>query len=294
MFYLPKPDDVKWNRSFSRGASDRQTYDHRKENQEMARAKYKMQLAQQRSAERARLERQKRQAASNDMLAKGLEGGAIDGLNDFQRQYLMQNPEFAHKVIQDRLKSKMTSEIDPLKALKIEKLKMELAAKQGGERNSVLDQLLNAVGGLESKIGLTKSGELDAKAADAFEEATGPFDSSWVGETLGQIFHSDEVTLLRKVRQDSQAIRSLLQKALLKGGGSITENEREQVNQILGEITSARSAGQAMALVRNFKQLVNNMFSERQGAAVFDSPNPGGDPLVSPVEQEMRRRGLIK
>lgn len=164
------------------------------------------------------------------------------------------------------------SKID-LNRAKIENYTSERLRKDP-QKNAVLPQLLSAVGGLESKIGMGPNGKLDKKKANAFEHATGPYDSSWLGETLGQVFHADEVTLLRQVRQDSQAVRSLLQKALLKGGGSITENERDQVNQILGSIETARSAKQAISLVRNFKSLVNNMFSNRKGQGVFKDNNP--------------------
>jgi hypothetical protein len=66
---------------------------------------------------------------------------------------------------------------------------------------------------------------------------------------------------LDRVKQDAQAINTVLQRELLKGGGSITENERTQINQILGAITTSRSPQDAQDQLDNFKLLVRKLFA---------------------------------
>ena len=129
--------------------------------------------------------------------------------------------------------------------------------QKAGELQQGGQQVLGAVDQLEAKIGLPGS-----KQESAFESATGPIDDTALGRTIQAFapFQGDNLTLLKSVKQDAQAINTLMQRALLKGGGSITENEREQINQILGGISKSTDANQARALLQNFRQLVGSIF----------------------------------
>lgn len=66
--------------------------------------------------------------------------------------------------------------------------------------------------------------------------------------------------LLQRVQQDAQAINSEMNRLLLKGQGSVTENEREQINRILGGIASSSNAEQALELLNNFRGIVRKKF----------------------------------
>jgi hypothetical protein len=85
---------------------------------------------------------------------------------------------------------------------------------------------------------------------------------------------------LDQIKQDAQAINSTLQRAILKGGGSITNDERAQVNQILGAVMNARSPEDAKALLDNFRGIARKMFKlpDAQAAAPSGPAQPGAIP----------------
>jgi len=124
----------------------------------------------------------------------------------------------------------------------------------------------SSVNRLLAKVGDPESPRADMqKRARDFEAATGPLEGTQIGQTLraATVGETKGLTLLKQIRQDAQSINSQMQRALLKGGGSITEAERQAVDQILGNITTATSAAEARALLLNFKGIVNDMFNAR-------------------------------
>ena len=151
--------------------------------------------------------------------------------------------------------------------------------REGGTR------ILGMVDQFGSKIRDPKTGEFSKQFADA----VGPFTSeahdlpSWDPRRMAyEVGQSREAkSFMDRVKSDAQAINSMMQRELLKGGGSVTENERTQINQILGRITAARSPQEAEALLTNFKGLVRQMFKmdtgDRQGER--EQPASRADPL---------------
>lgn len=143
------------------------------------------------------------------------------------------------------------------------KLQRDKMAAAGAKKNDFAQggqQVLGMIDQLEQKI--TSKPEL-------FEEATGPL----AGEAANlpiwrpeRMFYeatqgSESKAYLDQIKQDAQGINTVMQRALLKGGGQITENEREQINQILGKIDRARSADDAKALLDNFRGVVTKLFA---------------------------------
>lgn len=77
------------------------------------------------------------------------------------------------------------------------------------------------------------------------------------------------------VAQDVQAIRSELQRAYLSGQGPVTENERAQINEILGAIGGARNPEEARALLNNAKSVIARAFQKG-----YNVPSGGAAPRV--------------
>jgi hypothetical protein len=141
--------------------------------------------------------------------------------------------------------------------------------------------VLAMVDQLERKI----SSPSDPKVAQKFGAATGPFvaaaseASTWdprkwayeIGRT------NDSKAYLDQIKQDAQAINSTMQRALLKGGGAISDSERASINQILGQIAAARSPEDAKALLGNFRGIVRQMFK------LPDAGQPGASPQPTPA-----------
>ncbi len=153
--------------------------------------------------------------------------------------------------------------------------------KQEGERATLRrggQQVLNAVQGLRSKVGRTGPGATASQraAADRFESATGPLEGTVLGGGLNPLRSSENLTTLRQVQQDAQAINTQMQRALLRGGGQITENEREQINQILGSIATARNANQAAALLDNFENIVRGIFDMGEASGTVSQAQSTG------------------
>lgn len=108
----------------------------------------------------------------------------------------------------------------------------------------------------------------DPNVARKFSAAAGPFvgpasDASawdprkWMYEA-GRTRESK--AYLDQIKQDAQAINATMQRALLKGQGSASNEERAAISQILGKIIEARSPEDAQALMGNFRGIVRNMF----------------------------------
>ena len=144
-------------------------------------------------------------------------------------------------------------------------------------------QVLGAVSQLLTKIGNPGGTEAERAQAERFRGATGPIEGTGVGQlarSINPFSNREELTLVREIQQDAQAINTLMQRALLNGGGSITENERAQINQILGSIATAQDATQARALLGNFQQLVRSIFDMDAGGAP-NSRQATGQPSAS-------------
>lgn len=133
--------------------------------------------------------------------------------------------------------------------------------------------------------------QLEAKTKDPkFSASTGPFVGGAAGQPVwspGRIAYEglqkpENKAFLDQIKQDAQAINTVMQRELLKGGGQITENEREQINQILGAITTARSAGDAKMQLDNFRSIVRNMFNVQTGGMPAQGTPPGTTPAVAP------------
>jgi hypothetical protein len=134
----------------------------------------------------------------------------------------------------------------------LSKKRADLAAQQK-ERERVAGNVLKIVDGLEEKT-----------RDPLFAQATGP-NRAWASNqdpnTLWrQMYERGQdpkaQMMLRLVKQDAQAINSELQRAYLSGQGSVTENERAQISQILGDIAGARSPDEAQAMLRNVRTII--------------------------------------
>jgi hypothetical protein len=139
---------------------------------------------------------------------------------------------------------------------------------------------------LEKKI----SSPADPKVAQRFGAATGPFvaaasDAStwdprkWAYEGVQS---RESKAYLDQIKQDAQAINSTMQRALLKGGGAISDSERASINQILGAIAQARSPNDAKALLGNFRGIVRQMFKLPDAGQSTAAQAPAGLPPLPP------------
>jgi hypothetical protein len=134
--------------------------------------------------------------------------------------------------------------------------------------------------------------QLEAKVRDPkFSSAAGPiagalhdqplYNPARIGYEIVQ--SRANKTFLDQIKQDAQGITTVMQRALLKGGGSITENERAQINEILGKIATARSAEDAQALLNNFRGIVRGIFQmdrTQGGAPAAPSPARPASPSI--------------
>jgi hypothetical protein len=113
----------------------------------------------------------------------------------------------------------------------------------------------------------------DPTVAKKFGAATGPFvgPASEAGaydprKLAYEGLQSREAkAYLDQIKQDATAINSVMERNLLKGGGSITDGERATIRTILGRISEARSPEDAQALLNNFKGIVRQMFKMEGG-----------------------------
>jgi hypothetical protein len=137
------------------------------------------------------------------------------------------------------------------------------AVKDAGLREGG-QQVLDMVDQLETKINDPKNPEV----AQKFGAATGPFVSAaneastwdprkWAYEASQP---RETKAYLDRIKQDAQTINAVMQRNLLKGQGAVSENERAQINEILGKIAGSRSPEDAQALLNNFRSVVRKMF----------------------------------
>lgn len=99
-------------------------------------------------------------------------------------------------------------------------------------------------------------------------------------------------TFLDTIKADASAINSELQRAYLSGQGSVTVQERAQINQILGNIAAARSPESARVLLQNVRGLITNAFQKGYavpGAAGATAGGGGGAPVAVKTPEEARR-----
>ena len=85
---------------------------------------------------------------------------------------------------------------------------------------------------------------------------------------------------LGQIRSDAQAINSELQRAYLSGQGSVTENERAQISDILGRVAAARSPQEARGLLNNAKGILG--IAMQRGYAVPGATGPKEPPSAPP------------
>jgi hypothetical protein len=111
--------------------------------------------------------------------------------------------------------------------------------------------------------------QIEKKTNDPmFKEAIGPFSAEaseqplWSPMRLGYeaLQSKDAKTFLGQVRQDANALDSIMQRELLKGQGVISDPERAAIAKIKGEIAAARSPEHARQLLGNFRGVVRNLF----------------------------------
>lgn len=167
---------------------------------------------------------------------------------------------------------------------------------QAAVKNEVADRELRDGG--QSVIGMVEqlerkiSDPTNPKVSEKFKSAAGAFAgpfSDAPGWTPHKIAYEavqsrESKAYLDQIKQDAQAINSTMQRNLLKGGGSISNDERTQISQILGGIASARSPEDAMALLNNFKGIVRRMFKmpDAQPAQSGAPPQAGAIPPPPP------------
>jgi hypothetical protein len=193
----------------------------------------------------------------------------------------------------ERIRSKIGIPDDVADATKYRE---KLGAEQGEieanrrRRETTFDTLMKQTDVLEEKINDPRFGD----AAGPFvEEASRKefYDPRrWIYEAKQS---QESKTFLERIKQDAQSINSALQQILLEKQGPVTENERLQINDILGKIAGARSADEAKGHLDNFRTLARNMFGKReQSGDTLKSDRP----KISKEEalEELKRRGRLK
>jgi hypothetical protein len=155
--------------------------------------------------------------------------------------------------------------------------------RQGGQ------QVLDMVDQLEGKI----TDPNDPAVAQKFGAATGPFVSAandastwdprkWAYEAAQK---RETKAYLDRIKQDAQTINAVMQRNLLKGQGAVSENERAQINEILGKIAASRSPEDAQALLNNFRSVVRKMFKMPEPKRDTNLTGPGKTSEVVGVTQ---------
>lgn len=101
---------------------------------------------------------------------------------------------------------------------------------------------------------------------------------------------------LGQIRSDAQAINSELQQAYLLGQGSVTENERAQISDILGKVAAARSPEEARGLLNNAKGILSIAMQKGYAAPGATGPNepPPKEPAASPSAPREPNEKAIK
>lgn len=139
------------------------------------------------------------------------------------------------------------------------------------EGQNVGNRVLRMIDDFETKL-IGSEGPRATKSqraiADRFSSAAGPFEDSFIGRGVGEIAAAIDPTgtsrenteRLTRIKQRAQGIRTVLQRAFLAGQGQVTENEREQINQILGEIGTAKNARFASQRLGTLRDIVTNAF----------------------------------
>lgn len=107
MFYLPKPQQIRWNQNALRGEEARQAIQIRDDNHDMQQARHRMMMAKARQAQAAQAAEQKRKEQQQQFLTNSIDNNAIDGLSDFDKGYMKLNPSFARRVIEDKMKERL-------------------------------------------------------------------------------------------------------------------------------------------------------------------------------------------
>lgn len=133
-------------------------------------------------------------------------------------------------------------------------------------------QVLDMVGMLEA--------EFDERRNPDIKSIMGPLDS----RTPDLLLTDKERTLRLRVNQSVQAINSVMQRALLAGGGSITEAEREAIDRIQGQLLNVREPTAARELLRNYRNIVSNIFGGPEQPTTGQAAAPDGGWSIKKVE----------
>lgn len=103
MFNLPKPQQIRWNQNALRGEEARQSMQIKDDSLEMQKARHRMMMTKARQAQAAQAAQRQRQEQQNSNMRKHLQNGALEGVTDTQRQFLMDNPNIARQMMVDRI-----------------------------------------------------------------------------------------------------------------------------------------------------------------------------------------------
>lgn len=108
MFNLPKPQQIRWNQNALRGEEARQSMQIKDDSLEMQKARHRMMMTKARQAQAAQAAQRQRQEQQNSSMRQHLQNGALEGVTDTQRQFLMDNPNIARQMMVDRMKERLT------------------------------------------------------------------------------------------------------------------------------------------------------------------------------------------
>jgi hypothetical protein len=160
------------------------------------------------------------------------------------------------------------------------------------ERGRAGDRVFQIVDQLEAKTKDKLFGQATGPAVEyaARQDMNSPSRLAYEYSALGP--KKEAQAFLDQVKQDAQAISSELQRAYLSGQGSVTENERKAIDQILGNIAGARSPEAARALLKNLRTIIKTTFARTGGQqSGYVVPDPQGGIQQAPQQAAPDVRG---
>ncbi len=175
MFHLPKPQQIRWNQNALRGDEARQSMQIKDDSLEMQKARHRMMMAKAQQAQAAQAASQQRQEQQNANMRKHLNNGALEGVSDTQRQFLMDNPHIARQMMVDRISGlnktgKPTALMQNLEAagLKPGSEEYRNAIVSGTKRGMVINNQLPGAGKGTNKL----TEKLAEQAASVFDQSS--------------------------------------------------------------------------------------------------------------------------
>lgn len=130
--------------------------------------------------------------------------------------------------------------------------------------------------------------QLEEKTKDpAFKRIAGPYNEYGSRQDVNTPTRAayefmgarSDKAFLDRVKSDTRAIASEMQRAYLSGQGAVTENERAAIDQIIGNIAASRSPEDAQAQLKNLRGLIGAAFGQKQGYNTSGAGQPKADPL---------------